>query len=167
MCQRLSLFSMVGHIPRLGWVSVSLQWLGYQASLLAMVEVGTCVWPTKNVCASSNSCSNLTAMCEILYGFIFWRTFVGFCYSLILALLWKAVGTGIPPGHPFLLLLLLAEHYPSICYKDSFVFLCPHKSNTLSNDQLTWWEQNRSKPTMQLLWKISRISRVKTMFLVY
>jgi hypothetical protein len=36
----------------------------------------------------------------------------------------------------------------SICYKDSFVFLCTHKSDTLSNDQLTWWEQNRSKPMM-------------------
>jgi hypothetical protein len=24
-----------------------------------------------------------------------------------------------------------------VCYKDGFVFLCPHKSNTLTNDRLT------------------------------
>jgi hypothetical protein len=60
-------------------------------------EVGTRFWHSKNVCVSNHSCNNITAMCETLYGFIFWRTSVGLGYYLILAFLWKTVGTGIPP----------------------------------------------------------------------
>jgi hypothetical protein len=96
-------------------------------------EVGTRFWSTKNVCVSKHSCSNVTAMCETLYGFIFWRTFVGLGYYCVRASLWKTVDTGIsyllahpppPPSPLFLLLLLLAEHYPVLSVTKTVLYSC-------------------------------------------
>jgi hypothetical protein len=51
--------------------------------------------PLRMFVCLNHSCSNATTMCETLYGFIFWRTFVGLGYYLILALPWKTADTGI------------------------------------------------------------------------
>jgi hypothetical protein len=132
--------------------SHSSPWLGLFQSLMAWVIKPSWRWQEVAMFVSSQSWGNVSTMCETLYGFIFWRSFVGLGYYLV-ASLWKTADTissssssSSSTGPLFLLLLLLAEHYP-VCYKDGFVFLCPHKSNTLTNDWLTWWEQNRSKPT--------------------
>jgi hypothetical protein len=136
--------------------SYSSPWLGLCQSLMAWVikpswlwqEVGMRFWRSKNVCAFNHSWSNVSAMCETLYGFIFWRTFVGLGYYLVLASLWKTVDAGISPsssspGPSFLLLLLLAEHYPglsvtkTVLYSCALINLIPYLTTDLHDESKT------------------------------